>query len=483
MPEFEEEEKWVCHGCIGDEYLKEELAKGEEIRECSYCGQTQPGISLEDLAERIDEIVDRYFRRTESEAEWGWRETATYSVEEMLGEIAELEEEIGEDVRSYLEAKHTGRRDYKDGIQNPFDEEACYERMPPNHWPYTESWDLLKRSLRSNVRFFHKNAKDVLNGFFSGLEDLQTYDGENAVRSFGPGGDVQSVYRARIAETKKEIREFLTSPCLELGPPPPDKTPSGRMNAAGIPAFYGGLSEDVCVAEVRPPVGSNVVVARFEIIRPIRLLDFGRLKKIVVKGSYFEPDFEYRLGRNVFLSRLVNEIKQPVTPAREEREYLATQVVAEYLALVIDPQLDGVIFPSSQIDGDGENVVLFPRASRVEPDSTPVGTTFRFGLGTHSDFDFEGIVTVWEIPPTPTEEGPREEPASGPSPISSDFFESPENDEDREFFGPPRETTLRMDLNGIQVWEITGVTYARDERRVKRRRENEEEEDPGDMLL
>ena len=104
------------------------------------------------------------------------------------------------------------------------------------------------------------------------------------------------------------------------------------MNAAGIPVFYGALDEDTCVAEVRAPVGSYVVVAKFEVLQPLRLLDFDSLKKVYVEGSHFDPDYAWRLGRASFLERLVREMSRPVMPGDEAFEYLVTQAVAEYLA-------------------------------------------------------------------------------------------------------------------------------------------------------
>ena len=39
------------------------------------------------------------------------------------------------------------------------------------------------------------------------------------------------------------------------------------MNAQGIAVFYGAGDVETALAEVRPPVGSRVVTAEFEIIR------------------------------------------------------------------------------------------------------------------------------------------------------------------------------------------------------------------------
>ncbi len=76
------------------------------------------------------------------------------------------------------------------------------------------------------------------------------------------------------------------------------------MNASGISVFYGAQDAQTCIAEVRAPVGSHVVVGRFEIVRPVRLLDFDVLTQVVVEGSLFDPEYGARLSRAAFLRRV-----------------------------------------------------------------------------------------------------------------------------------------------------------------------------------
>ena len=127
------------------------------------------------------------------------------------------------------------------------------------------------------------------------------------------------------------------------------------------------------MAEVRAPVGSHVVVAKFEVLRPLRLLDFDSLTKIYVERSYFDPTYTSHVGHASFLRRLVREMSRPVMPGEEAFEYLVTQAVAEYLAHKVEPRLDGIIFHSSQTDGAGRNVVLFNHACGVELYDLPQG--------------------------------------------------------------------------------------------------------------
>lgn len=183
------------------------------------------------------------------------------------------------------------------------------------------------------------------------------------------------------------------------------------MNAAGISVFYGATDASVALAEVRPPVGSRVIVARFEIVRPLRLLDFGALEFIVDhNGSDFDKAHIQRLKRAAFLRRLCRRVSRPVMPHDEPRDYLPTQAVADYLANLADPSLDGIIYPSVQF-GDpspgilsrasrgsafgsgrsGRNVVLFHTTASVVPlcgeDETDISVSNDSLFGVPEDLD------------------------------------------------------------------------------------------------
>ena len=146
------------------------------------------------------------------------------------------------------------------------------------------------------------------------------------------------------------------------------------MNAQGISVFYGAKDPSVALAEVRPPVGSKVAVARFEIILPLNLLDLTSLARIHPEGSVFDVNFIHLLERWAFLGVLCELIAKPVMPDDEAFEYVVTQAVADFLSTDDNLKLDGVIFPSVQMSGRGANIVLFHKSSKVEEMDLPVGT-------------------------------------------------------------------------------------------------------------
>src|SRR3546814_17538521 len=115
---------------------------------------------------------------------------------------------------------------------------------------------------------------------------------------------------------------MLRQPVLQLGPLPPGRGQGGRLNAPGIPGFYGAIDEATCIAEIRPPVGAHVVVGRFEVLRPLHLLDLRALENLSPQANPFAPQFEAKRDRAHFLRSLGEQISRPVLPGAETPGYL-----------------------------------------------------------------------------------------------------------------------------------------------------------------
>jgi hypothetical protein len=228
------------------------------------------------------------------------------------------------------------------------------------------------------------------------------------------------------------------------------------MNAAGISVFYGATDAETCVAEVRPPAGSHVVVGRFQVIQDIRLLDLNILSQVYVEGSYFDPEFKGRKEHAAFLQRLVGELTKPVMPDEETFGYLPTQVVAEYLAEKVKPRLDGIIFNSSQTQDQGQNIILFHNSCGVEPYKLPTGTTVSINYVWSTDADCDDRITVFEELPNGSQ-GERHE-TTNETEFQDDWFNY-------------RDITLRLDVNkDIDVMVITGSKYQSHKRNTSRYR-------------
>lgn len=162
---------------------------------------------------------------------------------------------------------------------------------------------------------------------------------------------------------------MLKSPESHLGPLPANVAASGRMNAFGISVFNGATEKTNAISEVRPPVGSYVTLAEFELIKLVRLLYISEFEHIsTTRNSYFDPEMVEESSKCQFLNLLVRRLTMPVMPEKQNQDYLVTQVVADYLS---QPRfnLDGILFPSAQNaeadKTDAQNVILLYQSSDV----------------------------------------------------------------------------------------------------------------------
>ena len=450
--------------------------RAEGIRvACSYCNAVGEALPLDDLAQRIHKVLQDHFELTPNQptgyeymlAEEGWWERPGYPVANVIANIAEVSEEITTDVMELLSDRY-GYRAIKDGEENPYSSDACYEEQGAAD----SAWKTFCEQIRSHGRFFNKYAEETLTHIFG---DLGTHKsrGESVIREINPDSESGHIWRCRMAQSHKELKAILKSPAREIGPPPPRLAKGGRMNASGIQVFYGAMEKDTCIAELRAPVGSQVVVAKFELLRPVKLLDLDALTEIYVEVSHFDPDYVTHTGRAASLRSLAHEICRPVMPQDEVLEYLPFQVVAEYLAYDLGPRLDGIIFRSSQT-GCGRNVVLFNQACGVEPDDLPKGTEVEVYIPyekySEDDEDYidDVYIRVFETVPPTCSTPPQNDDAT----LVDTYFSLPRWDEDDwdEEFPAYSEPTLQLDMKSVFVLDIKSVRYDYHSREVFRHR-------------
>ena len=148
-------------------------------------------------------------------------------------------------------------------------------------------------------------------------------------------------------------------------------------------------------------------------------------------------------------------------PHEEPREYIATQIVSEYLANRFEPRLHGIIFNSAQTGTSGHNVVLFNSACSVEAYKPPPGTSIGFRVG---------IPLRQRIPPRGTEssqgsviktETQRAVGETEPS-VEDPTNSRPENQ------GSHRDNMLRLDPQSLKVIKISRVKYEFEPLRLNR---------------
>lgn len=293
---------------------------------------------------------------------------------------------------------------------------------------------------------------------------MQTSNGSPLITTAGPGEPIQYIYRARIFQEQLPLMESLSYPDHHLGPPPSEFAAAGRMNARGIPVFYGATDPKVALAEVRPPVGSNVAVAKFDIIRKVRLLNlpaFGEIRSHF-EGSIFDPEYVPNLERAVFLRNLSKRMIIPVMPDHEVFEYLPTQVIADFLGSNTDLKCEGIIFPSIQVPGDSLNVVLFNKAAKVAEIPLKKGTVVN-AESERTDDEDESLPAIHVI-----ETQPRASKGKPKEPDFASIVENLRREYQMDTQYDQRLDTLRVDIDSIVVNIVKGVDFMVVTREVKR---------------
>lgn len=473
-----DEDSRLCSGCVSDHYLSAKIKSEGEEASCSFCEDLTNTFSLGRIAELTEQAFSEHFERTSDQpSDWDYVRIKELDFEwdregdqvpYVIAEIAGVNEDVAEVITKILEDRHSDWELAKIGEEAEFDRNSHYQRKAVySHNRHRDEWSRFERRIQNECRFLGRKSQGVLDDVFDGIGQFVTRDNQPVIREIGPASGLTTLFRARVFQSIEGMFEGLSRPDQKVGPLPPGKASSGRMNAQGISVFYGALHPDTAVAEVRPPVGSHVVVAEFELLRPLRVLDISALKQILIQLSYFDPDHRPLLERVAFLKELSGKITRPAMPEREHVDYLVTQVIADYLAS--EHQLDGLLYPSVQVAKDlppksRTNIVLFHHASRTEEIQLPKGTKISVdNFALDEDGEDSEFVVFEDVPApviTPTN-APSEPPGLGFDPGISWLQERPSDQ---------RIASLRVILEQVSVHYVDAVRFSTKTMHVSRAR-------------
>lgn len=345
--------KVVCFNCVIDHYLAARIKRKGTSAHCSLCNTHRKCTSLSELAKEVELLLSSSIRLAEPPPP----RSPYYEGEELrtwVGEMFQCDtvEKIVVAICDELTEGY-GRTHRK------FSDDEYYVAIPSMPIDVESAWLNFKSGMMHGNRYFNEDAKIFLKWLFKDIDRKSFQRTAGFVQTLRSG---KVIYRARLCRSTQDLEAIMAKPTTALGAPPKDKASSGRMNSVGVPAFYGAFARATCVAELRPPVGGRVISGKFKLKRSMRVLNFKMLESgyLGPYPSFFEPNFQIKTARREALKMLHQKISTPVLLG-EEREYLITQVIAEYLATQHNPRFDGVIFSSAQ-DKSGENIVLFAHA-------------------------------------------------------------------------------------------------------------------------
>lgn len=359
---------YICPDCVGDTFLRR-LVSTAAVKKypCAYCESDVPTVEISFVAQRCSEVISTFFEvssLTMAVVHFN-REPAGENLAKVVERLTSIPSKAVEDV---VEELTQWWYDSDSGNELYGDDPYFVPRRNIDS-ALIPAWTEIESSLRTEARYLNPKVSQFMDQVFCGLAEHVTVHGNSVLVDAGPDTRISELYRARVFQSEKSLEAALHHPERTLGAPPVGLSVGGRMNAVGQPAFYGALDEQTAIAEVRPPVGSWTAVARFRITRPLKLLDLLQLEKARLKAnsSLFDPDIVAAAQRLAFLRELAKRMATPVMPENQDHNYLITQVVADYLAMLPGISLDGIIYPSAQRAGsagrEGTNIVLFHKAA------------------------------------------------------------------------------------------------------------------------
>lgn len=457
----------LCFNCVGEEFLSQEIHNNGEEDTCSYCQSVDKTFSIYEISDRIEQAFANHYIRTPDEpsafeyalsrdddmdSDW---ERGGEPVIESIMDAAQIPNNAAKDIQLILSSRYEEHGSDYTGDETEFSDDSFYEIKHAEDSSWQHEWNSLEKSFKSESRFFNSIAISCLERIFDNLDKMRTSIGSSLFIDAGPGSSLEFIYRARVFQSDESLKLALARPDLHIGPPPSNHARPGRMNANGISVFYGANDPETALAEVRPPVGSKVVIARFNILRSIRLLDLSALEDIHEKGSIFDPDYILRIQKAVFLKSLADRITKPVMPDDEAFEYLVTQAISDFLANKDNPVIDGVVFRSVQTAGNSLNIVLFHKSSKVEKIEVLDDTEINVSLGWHTEDGWEPDYSVTKRVPSPT----KYEDTEADSWIRGFLPDPPDFSECRNVEHDYRAEKLRIDIDSIKVHEIRAVKF------------------------
>lgn len=357
-----------CPKCFGDAGLRrriEEIRPSQPNEKCSFHPRNK-GVP----AEEVSAIVDQVFRSHYSIGEPGWNGQEGEPLDWVISNLVESE---SDEINQALIDQLIEDDDYwpPDGGEPFYAEDQNYATWRPAEGRVSALWQNFRESIVHRQRFFNTDATRLIEEIFGGIHLQIDQDKNSAVYQLNPGDRHSSIYRARIANNSDEVATFRESPVKNLSPPPERLRRPGRMNAAGVACFYGAFDLSTCVAELRPVVGSLVVGARFELVRPIYVLDTTRFQRPMKQISWFVKDQIRRAEQWEFMQSFMHEMSKPISPADEHIDYVPTQAVAEYFAhrhefkrSGISARIEAIIYKSAQ-NPKGCNIVLLADAAHI----------------------------------------------------------------------------------------------------------------------
>ncbi len=347
----------LCTACIGGKKFTKWIRKNGHRGKCNFDpshGRSRKVVGLEEFAVE----VGRHFQENYcfGECNWDYEQNGEPYKDILINDL-ECDDTIVDALSEHLpdSSPYDGDEPFYDDCRNyePIadvnkreqaeEQERWYEER------YTYQWGKFCEEVQYKNRFF--KVKEKLDSLFGKPEEYE----KGKIRPLYSLDVGVRIYRGRQMDDDFTEETLNNNRAKELGAPPKNKTKAGRMNVEFIPAFYATFCEDTAIAEIRPSIGDTVAVGEFILKKSIKVFDFTAFSNV----PHEDKNDCFRHTRYDFIKQMRGEIGKPVSPFEKQREYIPTQMVAEYLREYFE--CDAVIFESSLSKDeakDNRNIVI-----------------------------------------------------------------------------------------------------------------------------
>jgi RES domain len=367
----------LCTKCISAPEFTDWIRQHGHLGQCDFdVGHGAQGrvVTVEDFAVHFDEFFrdhyqlgseEQYFLDDSDKVAYQQRGSPLFEI--LSDELSVVDDAV---IKAIIEnLPDVSHREIQKGAERFYDDLASYENIAEvealeraeqkefEEWYRTRfayQWEEFCQKVQYEQRFF--KTKELLDDLFGEPSEYEGFGKLSPIYTLKEG---QNIFRARILDGGFTESMLNLNPSKELGAPPKERAPAGRMNVEYIPAFYGSFSEKTAIAEMRPGIGEEIAIGYFTLTRDIKVFDFTVFSSSPINTS----NAEYINTRYEFIEHMEEEISRPIMPFNKQREYISTQIVAEYLKEYFG--CEAVIYRSSVVRGiaaENRNIVILPRA-------------------------------------------------------------------------------------------------------------------------
>lgn len=356
-------DKYVCFNCFEDDALKDFVMRNASAERCDYCrtpSQNSIAAPVDKVLELIAESLLAEWDDPVNEVLWdgregGWQGVGVLDTSDLFHTVS-----------------ITDQPSLQNDIIQAFGGRQWCQKNPyelPGDEKYMLSWRMFIDAIAHKRRYFFAciPSQFDLNLGIEWNPEVTLRQVAHVVKEAGLVTTLTEgvrIYRSRV---HSEGVSFET--VTDLGPPPVDQASAGRMNAAGIPMFYGATTTATALAEATlHRTGHCATVGTWETTKPLKIIDLTKIPEI---PSLFDSERRYLRSGLRFLHSFADDISHPIDlDGREHIEYSPTQVLAEYFrweSSILGP-LHGVQY-RSQRDEAGSNLVLFFDGDQLNPNT------------------------------------------------------------------------------------------------------------------